>query len=471
MSTRALSLQRPLGLHWWLILGVALTVGVLVNWAIAFGLIALFISQLVRPMDFILAFLLVAAGAALVNNSGGELTGELSLLTIGIVTMLVFYVLTNHDRVLALPDTGLTWALMAFLLLTVINAVRGVWVGNDTRNLGLEFIALLGLGGALLLGNAFDSARDLGIMTVGMIAIGFGPAIRGFTEFSTRIVHGKEVYAMAVPGIVGVLLFNLALRARSRLASFGWIVLSLPLFLHQLLSFGRGLWTGCTAALVFSVVLYGGRTPGARTRWARAMFAIGVLVGVSLFAAVQFALLSGHEDFLEEAWGRFASIGGTKISYETRSNIIRLWEYGTVAKLILKEPLFGYGIGYTFPIMEPFTQKVADQWCVHENYLLVWLKQGIVGVALFLWMLGAAIKMGVRGARRRTDPWESAWFASVAAGTFYLCVLSLSNFPFGFVNETFLMALFWGVGMAIERKGFVRFRWTPLPPPDADAAA
>ena len=126
---------------------------------------------------------------------------------------------------------------------------------------------------------------------------------------------------------------------------------------------------------------------------------------------------------------------------------------------IAESPWVGHGAGYVFLGTDPVELKVYDQYYVHEDYLYVWLKQGVVGLALFVWMIGSAIVLGIREARRREDPWESTWFATTAAGTVLLATLSVTNFPFNQVNPTFTLALLWGGSMAMARQGCVRFGW------------
>src|SRR5204863_5273359 len=130
-----------------------------------------------------------------------------------------------------------------------------------------------------------------------------------------------------------------------------------------------------------------------------------------------------------------------------------------VIKLIRQSPFFGHGMGYTFTVKQLFSHDAHDQWGVHQNYLFVWLKQGLLGLALFIWMLGSGVALGVREARRRADPWEATWFGTTAAATVFLAVFSISNYPFEVVNETFLLALLWGGSMAMAHRGFIVFRW------------
>ena len=442
-------------------LAAVIAAGLIGNWAIAAGLLVFLLVQVARPFDFVVAFLVVVAGASFVSNTGGHLTFQLSLLTGAILLMFACYVLSNHDRVLSLSRTTLTWPLLLYLVLSVANAARGLLAGYPPRYWGLELIALLALESALVVGNAFQPQRDLRLAMVGLIGIGFAAAIRGLVAFWIEAIHTGSTYTVAVPGIVGLLLVNLGLRSGTRRAAFGWVVLSLPLFLHQLVTFGRGLWTGCFAGLAASLLIFGGIGRGSGARWGRAGSVVAMLVGLGVVGALQAVVIFGQADLLEDAGTRLTSITSTETGLETRSNMIRLWEYATVIDLIKQAPWFGYGVGFTFPGKEPFSGKVADQWAVHQNFLHVWLKQGVVGLVLFIWMLWAAIALGVREARRRADPWESTWFATIAVTTVFLAVFSLSNFPFALVNETFLLALLWGGGMAMTRKGLISFRWSP----------
>jgi O-antigen ligase len=326
--------------------------------------------------------------------------------------------------------------------------------------LGLELMPLLALGSALLLANGFQRRRDLGLVLVGLAAIGYGASARGFYDFAaSQSAHTKNSYTLAVPGMVALFFVNSALRSRTRLSALGWSALSLPLFFEQFITFGRGLWTGCLAGIAVSALIFGGLGRGSAARWGRAALVVGILAGAGAIGAIQAAVVLGRTEMLQEAGTRLTSITGTEIEYETRSNLIRLGEYLVVVELIGQAPWFGHGVGYTFLVKQAFTHEANAQWGVHQNFLMIWLKQGLIGVVLFVWMLSAAIALGAREARRRTDPLESTWFATTAAATAFLVVFSLSNYPFAVVNETFLLALLWGVAMAMTRQGFVSIRW------------
>ena len=453
--------------RWWVMLAAVLAAGLIGNWFIAAGLLVLMFTLIARPFDFVTAFLVVVAGASFISNAGGRLTFQLGLLTVAVLLMLVVYVVSTRGRILNLPRTTLTWPVLLYLALSIANAARGFAAGYSRRNWGLELIALLALGSALVVANAFDRRRDLRLAVVGLVAIGIAAAGRGFYDLAvTQMIHTRLTTALAVPGIIGLLLVNLALRSRTGLAALGWIALSLPMFLEQFISFGRGLWTAGLAGLLFSVLVFAGFGRGSALRWRRVGLVLVMLTGLTLAMTFQVAIMLGRLDILGEAGSRVASITNTstEMNYGARSNLIRLGEYLDVIRLIRQSPWLGHGVGFTFVVKQAFSHNAGEQWGVHQNYLLVWLKQGLVGLALFVWMLLAAIIQGSREAGRRSDPWESTWFASTAAATVHLAVFSISGYPFASVNETFLLAFLWGGAIAMTSKGQITFQWSPTRP-------
>jgi len=459
MISGSASPPRAPDLRWWLLLGAVVALGFVGSWAVASAVLILVLAQVARPFDFLTAFLILVGGATFIENAAGGLTTQLGLLTCGIVLMLVCYVLTSGDRTLRFARTPMTVPLLCFLALSMVNAVRGLLVGHSPRYVSLESLPLLALGTAILVANAFHPMRQLRWAAIGLVVIGLAAAIRGFQVFAISRTHGGG-YTVAAPGLVGLLLVNLALRSRSTGATVGLILLSVPMFLQQFITFGRGLWSGCIAALVLSVLIYAGFGRGSGGRWRRTGLILAGLTGLALAGVLVMARVFEQGDLLGLAGVRLQSSLGTEVSYETRSNVIRLGEYFFVWKLIQESPWIGHGIGYAFTMKQVLSLDVGEQWYAHQNYLFVWLKQGLIGLGLFLWMLYSAISLGMREARRRADPLEASWFATSAAATVFLATLSLSNFPFGVVNEMFLLALLWGGAMAMTRTGFVLFRWS-----------
>ena len=461
MKGRTLDKRLP-GPGWWLLLAAVISAGMIVNWIVALGLLIFLLLQRFRPLDPIVAIIAVAGGASFVFYEGGELNLHLSLLSAGIMVMLICYLLSCGTRSLAMPRTSLTVPLLCYVVLSILNSARGLAIGHPPKHVLVELIAVLALGTAFLVANTFDRKRDMGFALCGLFAAGIANSMFGIYVFSVLHMRTGGVYFTPMPGLMALAGVNFALRAKSLAGTLGWIAVSLPLFLHQYLSFTRGYWMGLMAGLIVALLVYGGRGEGAGLRWRRAGGLLGGLLALGLGGVMVMATFLGQTDILTLAASRFGSMTGTEFSTETASNVTRLVEYAAVIPHILESPWVGHGLGYTFLFREPIGFEVVPQWFVHQNYLLVWLKQGLVGLVVFLWMLGASIQHGVRAARRNQDPFASAWSASAATSTVFLATVSVTNFPLDEVNAVFILAVFWGGAMAMARDGVIEIRWAPL---------
>ena len=435
--------------------------GFLLNWFVAIGVLAVVLLHVFRPFDFIASFLLTVAGATFVYYEGGRLTFELSLLTGAILLMLGCYWIQNRDNLVAFPRTSLTLPILAYVSLSLANFARGLLSGHPLKALFLELLPVLSIGASFMVAKGFDAKRDLRFIVVTLIGIAYGSAALGFYVFAIIHTHTSGVYFNATPGMIAMLLLNLALRARSIAATFVWIGVSLPLFLHQFLSFRRSLWVACIGALVASILVFTVRR--GRSAWARVGIVLGTLLGIGVLGAVSLDVVYGQGDILKASVLRFTSIGATEVTYDTRSNFIRLAESTHVLNLIRHSPLVGYGLGYTFIVRIPMQGPSPPQFWMDENYLLIWLKQGLIGLVSYLWILWAAFRLGARQARAREDPWQSGWFAGLASSMVFMFLFSIFDWPFSQVNPTFLLALFSGVAMAMAHEGWVRVRWMPAP--------
>ena len=234
----------------------------------------------------------------------------------------------------------------------------------------------------------------------------------------------------------------------------------LPLLTHQFLSFTRGYWLGLIGSALFSIAVHGGRGPGSRGRWLLSVRLLAGLAGLVVVGGVLLSVVFNIRNLADLALSRLSSSTGTEFTFETSSNIVRLVEYARVLDDIVLAPWLGHGLGYFFVVREPLHQQLLEQWFVHQNYLLVWLKQGLLGLALFVTMLVAAVRTGLDG-RRLEEPLAAAWCTGAAAATVFVMIDSFVHFPLAEVNATFPIALLWGGAIALTARGRWRFRWRP----------
>ena len=445
-------------LHWWLLLLSLLAVGVFVNWIAAIAILVFALIQRARPLDFLTSYLLVVVAGSFINYGNHQLTYQLSLLTPLIAFSLYCYLLARRWDALVIPRTPATLPLLLYGGLTFINFARGLAIGNSPRYAGLEILACLALLSCLLVANKRPSPREQRELMTWLWVIAFAHFVLGAYVFSTIHTRTIGVFFAPVPGVVAMMLFNFALRAQTRSKMMLWLLSMGPALAQQFLSFTRGFWLALIAGIVFSLVVYVGKSEGAGARARRSAVALSMVAGICLLGIIILGSTLGIGNVLELAGSRFASSAGTKFTEESSSNIVRLVEYFHVLDLIADQPIFGHGLGYYFVVREPIHWTLIEQWFVHQNYLLVTLKQGLIGLALWVWMLIALIRVGVNG-RRLNDLYEQSWCPGAAAVVVYCMVYSLVHFPLAETNTTFTFALCIGVAMRLTATDVYALRW------------
>src|SRR4029079_2192079 len=197
--------------------------------------------------------------------------------------------------------------------------------------------------------------------------------------------------------LIAVLMFNFALREPKRSRATLWVLAMAPLLFHQFMSFTRGFWLALAVSIPFSVVAYGGRGRAAGARWRQSGFVLGTMLTFAVTAAVVMATALGFGNIGEIAAGRFSSSFATKYDSDSLSNFVRLGEYLNVIGHILQKPWFGHGLGFAFVTREAINFKLITQWFTHDNYLLVTLKQGLLGLALWIWLMIACLRTALKG--------------------------------------------------------------------------
>ena len=229
--------------------------------------------------------------------------------------------------------------------------------------------------------------------------------------------------------------------------------------MHQFLSFTRGYWLAIMASVVFSVVVHAWD----RRDWRAAAGPLGDAARRARrrgrAGRGRDRVRVGIRGLGELALSRLSSSTAARSPFETSSNI-GAPRRGQVITEIIKAPLFGHGLGYSFTVREPIQLTLHEQWFCHENYLLVWLNQGIVGLLLFVWVLFAAVRTGLRG-RRLEDTRQQAWCVGAAASAVHIIVYNLVHFPLAEVNTTFTIALLWGGAMAMTSHDWHELHWGP----------
>jgi O-antigen ligase len=265
------------------------------------------------------------------------------------------------------------------------------------------------------------------------------------------------IYFTTVTGIAAVGLWTAALLAPNRRTRILCLLGMVPMLAHLLFSFTRGYWLGFFAGLAVATTL-AWRSLGrfeAGVRWRR-LWLVPALVGIFVVTVGGSALYFGRGGLLPAIAGRFGSSFSTQASGETLSNVIRLAEYDRAIGAALESPLIGKGLGYTITTREPLAGAIKEQWFVHNYYLLLWLKLGILGLGAFGFLLWQFVRAAMRLAEEDPQWLARAWAITAIAVTTQLLVILLTNFSLADVNTAFVFAYVWGVLWSLRAEAAAR---------------
>lgn len=138
-----------------------------------------------------------------------------------------------------------------------------------------------------------------------------------------------------------------------------------------------------------------------------------------------------------------------KTNYRTSENTtsigIRVIFVENTVELIKQQPLFGYGTSSFKPTYAPYAASKHNDWRggsttdPHNQYLFIWLENGIIGVLLFLTYIAVTAYQGVKH-----PPYGGMATSFVLA----IAAVSLFNSNFKTFSEGFLVAFFTGILLA-----------------------
>ncbi len=456
LGPRPISLQGPA--YWTLLVLLPVGAVLLGQVWLAPVLLLLGLGFLARPFDLHTSLLALACAATFVNYEGGELTRDLSIVSLLWFYALACWALAWLSGSWGLPRSSLTTALLVLGASTLLALMRGLAAGQGGRFLGLDLIPMLAMSSALLWGGVRISQPERRLMLGVLILLGLAHVALGLYSYVVIGSRTGGLYFTAIPAVVALLLFNRALREPAAVVRLGWLSLTAILLLHQFLSFARGYWLGLLVSLPFSCWLYGRSGEGAGRRWRQVAASTGLLMGLFLLGILAAGMIYGWSGILGLAGSRLASSFETKLSTESASNVARLIEYATVLKHIQASPWLGQGLGFGFTVKQVLLGETYHQWFSHQVYLWIWLKQGLLGLGALLAAIGLGSWAAGRGSMSLSRD-AAAWCAGAAAGVIHLGVVAMTELGLSQVNSAFLIALLWGMTLSLTSKGRVFFVW------------
>jgi O-antigen ligase len=353
-----------------------------------------------------------------------------------------------------IQKTSLNLPVAVFLGMVLFQTLRGFLGSYPAKWIGTEFLAYLGFGILFLVTSLCHNKEMIKKFFQFLIVVAYYHAITGLWEYF-RVGHRIGGYLFGTfPSLIALVLLNLSLYSAEKSKKLIYLLISLPLVLHLLLSFTRGYWLGFIVALLFSYGIY---IINSAYSFSEKVFKS--LKGVVVSAIIIIASLIGFQQFLSthsfigQLSRRFSSSFSTKASIETMSNVARLVEYEPSWDKIKEKPIFGYGVGYTLPITNPVRHRRTEEWAIHQFYLMITLKMGLLGLLVFLWMYYVFFKEGLKGSKNIEDSYYKGLSYGFIANSIEQLLISFTNHPFATVDNNFYLAFTMaGVMVIISRR-------------------
>lgn len=352
----------------------------------------------------------------------------LLLLAAGFVVIDILY-----RRQWKIVRTRIDGHVLVFLGLTLLSAIVGAMHGNATdvilRNVRypLYFIAFF------LATQSVDARTATTRFPLLLIVVGACVSAEYMLEFlgtidlaaGNRFVRVARRQGIVLP-LSLLMIANHLIHDRQRWR--GWLP---PVFVFTGIGFaltlGRGMWVSFGIGLLVSIWLWQSGQPAQTRRWwkggALAIGLVGSLaVTILAFQRVTGTSISAHA--LERS--------RTFVDYTRDVQVLsRLLNYATALQEIAKHPVLGVGQGteltaYSF---NPETDRYETwkAWTLDSLYLTLWLKMGLVGLLLFVWLcvrVGRRCLVVFHGTRA---PPVRAFVAAVLSTLVAMLVLGISD--------------------------------------------
>ncbi len=193
------------------------------------------------------------------------------------------------------------------------------------------------------------------------------------------------------------------------------------------LTLGRGMWAAFTVGLLVSIWLWQSAQPVANRRWWKGVVLAVGLVGtlgatMMVFQRVTGTSISAHA--IERS--------RTFVDYTRDVQVLsRLLNYATALQEIARYPILGAGQGaeltsYSFN-PESNRYETWRSWTLDSLYLTLWLKMGLAGLVLFVWLCVRVARTCLATFRASRAPPVRAFAAAALSTLVAMLVLGISD--------------------------------------------
>jgi O-antigen ligase len=383
---------------------------------------------------------------------------------------------TTRERL----TTPLTAGVLMFTLVILVSSVYGV-VFNDVHlphmvEAARPFSFYLMFFVTLLCVRSRKGLRILLTVIAFMsIVVGVGMALQFFTgdrvrifighfrlesfggRFAGRVLPpGQSLVWLAIPMLVAA-----AAIVRNRLRPWLFVAI-IASAIGLLLTFTRAMWVGTLAGIILMMVL--GRS--AERTGLRKIF-LAFASAIALVLLLLGMLTTDSEDYVGAYISRFTSLfyGDTYADESTFG--ARVSEINLAWEKVVEHPWLGIGTGayYTYSLewdQPTFSHVWKGVSYIHNVYMLILCKAGVIGLAAFLLMCITFFVRAIRIHRKIPDPMDAAVVLGAIGSTFSCMVGSLMQPSMAHEGPVTLLGIAWGATEYLrwdaERRGPLRAR-------------
>ena len=412
--------------------------------ALGLGFIAFAVKRIDAP--FLLLVLLVivlqeteSAKGSLFSYLSMENRGKLPhLLEWGACALLVAFAMHYFfwRKPLFLSPISLPFA--AFLFLIGLSLVVGLVQGNDPVILKQDFKKFLfPILFFICAINILDSEKRIRVLLIAVFTLSAVKSAVGILYYLAGLGFAYEdnsvIFVETADNLLLVtcivaaasLVISRALRPTRLLFLCAAV---LPMIFSLLFSYRRNAWLGVLLSLLLLACL-----APRRQRIRIAAVGAASLILLTLFVSIAGTSRSLVSDrFLKD---RLFSITDRGES----SNTAHMIEWEITTRETMRQPVLGLGLGSKHSPV-PGIEGMPTH-TVHNAFLMLWMKMGIIPVGFFLWWLLRYVRFGIRAAQIEDDTSLKAIQRALFATLGYWAV-SLNVGPtWHYYRETFLMAL------------------------------
>lgn len=206
------------------------------------------------------------------------------------------------------------------------------------------------------------------------------------------------------------------------------------------LTFSRGYWGSTAFGLLLLVIFLN----GAPRKRIITLSALSVLTVVAV-AAILFPKLL--VDLFVGVGHRLAMLGGRDLSLQSR-----LLESGAALKDFARSPILGYGLGARFTFFDPISYMTSDSWYIHNGYVFLLFKFGIVGTFLYMVFYLHIIASTWREASRSIVESDKVLLLSFTSVMGAMLLVNLTSPQFYDRVSILIVTVMWGITAGISRR-------------------